>query len=80
MKTSYNDSSTAERPAKTGSTGGGTASEKNPKAVGTPAIAKTDGTANLRAEGKTKQAAGLSTPKGSKSYPPGVTNYNDGSV
>jgi hypothetical protein len=77
-KDSYNDTSTAQIPAKTGSIGGGTASEKNPKAVGRPEIQQADGTSSPRVTVKTIQADGGSTPKGAKSYPPGVTNYNDG--
>ena len=77
--TKYDDTALGERPPVTGTTGGGTASEKNPKAVGTPTIQSADGTANLRAEGKTKTSEGLSTPSGSKGNPP-VTRYKDGEV
>lgn len=76
---SYNDTSTAVTPAKTGSTGGGTASEKNPRAVGTPELQKSDGLSSPRVTVKTIQAEASSTPKGSKGNAP-VTHYSDSEV
>ena len=76
-KDSYNDTSTAQTPAHTGSLGGGVASEKNPSAKGTAATSQADGTASPRVTVKTIQADGGATPKGGKSYPPGVTHYSD---
>lgn len=78
-KTSYNDTALGERPPVTGSVGGGTAGDKRASAKGRPSISQSDGTENFRAETKTKQAAGLSTPKGSKGNAP-VTRYSDDSV
>lgn len=79
-KTSYNDSALGERPPVTATVGGGTAGDKNPSAKGRPSISQSDGTENMRADQKTKMAARLSTPKGSKSFPKGVDQFGGGSV
>lgn len=80
-KDSYNDTSTAERPAKTGSIGGGAASDSYPKAVGTPDVQTNDPTGSPRVSVKTIQAAAQSTPsKKGNAWPSKVDSYSDGEV
>lgn len=79
-KDSYNDTSTSERPAKTGSIGGGTASASYPKAVGTPDVQKNDPTGSPRVSVKTLQSAIQSTPGNRDVRPSKVDSYEDGEV
>lgn len=77
----YNDTALGEIPPrveyhKTQETAG----EKSASAKGMPAgVVSADGTANLRADQKTKMGGHLSTPSGSKGNAP-VSHYNDGEV
>ena len=81
-KESFNDTSTAERPAKIGSETLGSAGASPPSAKGTPpGVVKADGTENMRADHKTKQAAPLAPASGAKKHwSAGVTSYEDSEV
>lgn len=78
----YNDTALGERPPRTEyQKSAGPKGDTPPAAKGRPSgVQESDGTENHRANQQTKQAGNPKAEKGSKSYPPGVTSYNDGTV
>lgn len=79
--TTYNEKSLADgRVPVTGSTSGAGPSGPGASAKGQRNVIQADGTANLRADGTTKQAGPRTVPGGTSHIPKSVDKFADASV